>query len=304
MQEPKISIVTPSFNQARFLEDTIQSVLQQGYGNLEYVIIDGGSTDGSVDIIRRYEDRLHYWISEPDAGHADALNKGFAKTSGEIMAWINSDDKYLPWTFRVVAEIFREFPHVEWLGGFDAFWNERGEITSARRHPRNIYDFLLGDFGWIQQESTFWRRSLWDKAGAFINRDYKWMVDGELWCRFFGHADLYSADCILGGFREHGSNRSRHNYQDCVREMEHAIEGLKQRCDRATLETYRQLKVIRKIMPFLLLPPLSEFSRRLPIFEKASYRNIFFGDGAWRERRLPFSLIQTLVAAVAQAPRG
>src|SRR5215469_5586779 len=96
---PKISIVTPSFNQAEFLEETIRSVLDQNYPNLEYVVVDGGSTDGSVDIIKKYAHRLAWWVSEPDDGQYAAINKGFKHSSGEIMAWINSDDKYLPWTF-------------------------------------------------------------------------------------------------------------------------------------------------------------------------------------------------------------
>src|SRR5215212_7784658 len=112
---PRISIVTPSFNQGRFLRETMQSVLGQGYPNLEYVVIDGGSTDESVDIIRGHEQQLAAWVSEKDAGQYDAINKGFARTSGEVMAWLNSDDKYTPWALPVVGEIFAQLPEVKWL---------------------------------------------------------------------------------------------------------------------------------------------------------------------------------------------
>ena len=142
MNYPKISIVTPSFNQAPYIEETLQSVLGQNYPNLEYVVIDGGSADGSVDIIKKYEDQLHYFVSEKDFGHGHAINKGFAKTSGEIMAWINSDDKYMPWAFNVVAEIFKKFPEVDWIIGYNGIWNSQGVMTHAYRRPKNICEFL------------------------------------------------------------------------------------------------------------------------------------------------------------------
>src|SRR3989442_6408876 len=112
---PLISIVTPSFNKGRFRRETMQSVLSQDYPALEYVVVDGGSTDGSADLIREQAGRLAWWASEKDAGQYDAINKGFARTSGEVMAWLNSDDKYTPWALAVVGEIFAQLPEVQWL---------------------------------------------------------------------------------------------------------------------------------------------------------------------------------------------
>jgi glycosyltransferase involved in cell wall biosynthesis len=246
MKLPKISIVTPSFNQEQFIEETIKSVVEQNYPNLEYVIIDGGSTDSSVDIIKKYEKHLHYWISEKDAGHGHALNKGFAQTSGEIMAWINSDDKYTPWSFQVVSEIFLNFPHVMWIVGFTSAWNSAGAMTTASRCPKNIYDFLTGNYAWIQQESVFWRRELWEKSGGYINQEYKFMVDGELWTRFFLHAELYSVDCIISGYRVHSHNRALQNYSECMKEIEHAIACMRDKCSESIIKNSARLKKTKK----------------------------------------------------------
>lgn len=204
----RITVVTPSFNQAVFLEACIRSVVRQEYPDLEYLIIDGGSTDGSVDIIKRYEGHLAYWVSEKDSGQYDAINKGFERATGEILAWLNADDMYLPWTFEVVAEIFSAFPEVEWITSlFPLVWDERGRVircTPVRGFDRRL--FFRG--GKIQQESTFWRRSLWERAGGRLDTSFHLAADVELWARFWQTADLYGVAVPLGGSRYHPGRRA------------------------------------------------------------------------------------------------
>jgi glycosyltransferase involved in cell wall biosynthesis len=291
---PKISIVTPSFNQGKFLEETLLSILGQGYPNLEYVVIDGGSSDQSVEIIQKYAPNLHYWHSKSDKGHGDALNQGFIKTSGEIMAWLNSDDKYYPWTLRAVAEIFSTFPEVNWIVGFNSWWNDKGVATNAKRVPKNIYDFLIGDFDWIQQESVFWRRGLWEKAGGQINENYKLMVDGELWTRFFLHDDLYIVDCLLGGYRSHGTNRAHLNYEQCLEEMRTAIAIMKDKCPDEVISNYNDIIKAKKLKAnkILNMPIIGKLIRGEISKTKAklSYPYIHYRNGNWTKANLPFGI--------------
>ena len=135
-KQPRISVITPSYNQGEYLEATLRSVLDQDYEELEYVVIDGGSTDGSVQIIERYASRLAYWVSEPDRGHAHALNKGFERATGDILCWINSSDMYYPWTLRTVAEVFTQLPGVEWITGVASWFDVGGRHEACRRRGR------------------------------------------------------------------------------------------------------------------------------------------------------------------------
>lgn len=199
---PKITIVTPSYNQGAWLERTICSVLDQGYPNLEYMVIDGGSTDGSVEIIKKYAARLTYWVSEADGGMYDAIQKGFARATGDVMGWINSDDMHHGKSLFTLAKLFGDLPKVEWLTGCRSVWDEADRCVATE--PARAWSeqhFLLGDYKWIQQESTFWRRSLWDRTGGTLKTGLKYAGDYELWLRFFGEAELYSTDALLAGFR-------------------------------------------------------------------------------------------------------
>lgn len=211
MNLPRISIVTPSFNQASFLESTLKSVIEQRYPNLEYIVMDGGSTDGSVDILRRYEASLAHWQTAPDRGQYTAIIDGLGRATGDVMGWLNSDDMHTPWTLRMVGEIFSRFPEVEWISSlFPLYWDVEGRLTHcvpidgfsrrgfrAGEHLPREGRFSLG---FIQQESTFWRRSLWERSGGLDPTGRK-AGDFDLWARFYQHAELYGVAIPLAGFR-------------------------------------------------------------------------------------------------------
>lgn len=214
---PRISIVTVNLNNSRFLEQTIRSVLDQGYPNLEYIIIDGGSTDQSVDIIRNYQERISYWVSEPDEGQYHALMKGFARCTGDIMGWINSDDFYQPFAFQAVLRIMQQYPDVQWLMGIPGEYNSDG--TQIRRINLSWgrwsrLRYLTNDFQFIQQESVFWKRELWEKSGGTLDLSYRYAADMELWSRFFRHTKLHTTLAQLSGFRHHDYAQRSNMFRD------------------------------------------------------------------------------------------
>jgi glycosyltransferase involved in cell wall biosynthesis len=223
---PRISLVTPVRNSAPYLEQTIHSILTQNYPNLEYFIIDGGSTDGTLDIIHKYESQVSGWVSEPDSGMYDALNKGFGHTSGEIMGWISATDMLHPGGLLTVGSVFRDLPQVQWITGRATLFNEDGTLRSVDSPPRwSRLRFLAGANRYIQQESTFWRRSLWQKAGGRVDSSRRIAADFELWLRFFRHARLYPVDALIAGFRMHGDSLGIRELEACHRVQDKFIQA-------------------------------------------------------------------------------
>lgn len=207
---PKISIITPNFNYGHFLEETILSVISQGYPNLEYIIVDGGSTDNSIEIIKKYATHLTYWVSEPDAGVYDAINKGFKKATGDIMGYLNSDDLYLPWCLHTVADVFSTLPRVLWLStlqpGYIDYRSESRWFGSLPGFSQQCfldghYAGLYSKYRYIQQESTFWKKELWKMAGSNICLDYELAGDFYLWNEFYKSTELFGILNPFGLFR-------------------------------------------------------------------------------------------------------
>ncbi len=225
---PTISIVTPSLNQGAYLRDCIESLLDQGYPKLEYLILDGGSRDHSVAIIKRYAKYLTWHRTGKDGGQYFAVNEGLNRTTGTIMGWCNADDKHHENSLFKLAWLFTRHPHADWITGRHSFWDESGNYLGASRqlirwNRNEAFQRLATGNGCIQQESTFWRRSLWETAGGIINTGLTLAGDFELWVRFFRFSRLYTVDTLLAGLRQHENQRSRLLVHDYLRECNQVI---------------------------------------------------------------------------------
>jgi glycosyltransferase involved in cell wall biosynthesis len=205
---PRISVVTPSFNQGNYIERTIRSVLDQGYPNLEYVVQDGGSSDGTLEVLERYAPRLARVVSEPDEGQADAINRGFADSTGEIMAYLNSDDLLLPGSLAYVAAFFAQHPDV------DAVYGHRVVIDPLDRDigmwvlpPHRDWVVTIQDF--VPQETLFWRRRSWERVGGRFDSALYYAMDWDLLIRFVGSGiRMVRLPRFLGAFRTHPEQKT------------------------------------------------------------------------------------------------
>lgn len=205
---PKISVITPSYNQGRFLEATILSVLGQNYPNLEYLVLDGGSTDNSVDIINKYADRIHYWNSEKDDGQSDAITRGLKRSTGDILCWVNSDDILSEDALSAVADSL-PLNAPAWLAGHSRQINSRGDKSSKTRYVRHIErsTFFQYKYRWFSQPSVFWNRKMMDAAG-FPDPQYHYIMDLDLFYRMYCVAPPVMADQVLSEYRIHAEAKT------------------------------------------------------------------------------------------------
>ena len=215
---PKVSIITPSYNQGHFLEETIRSVLAQDYPNLEYIIVDGASKDNSVDIIRKYESHLSWWVSEKDQGHADALNKGFAHATGDILAWINSDDTYEPGAVSEAVAFLSAHPEVGMVYGDANLTNNNSQIVGKFAAKQTSYLQMLRGSVHIPQATTFYRADLWRKLGP-LDLSLFFAFDYNMWVLFAKNSEIRYVPRLWANFRMHNSGKSVVNDDRCYPDM-------------------------------------------------------------------------------------
>jgi len=214
----KVSIVTPSYNQARFLEATMLSVLQQDYPHVEYIVVDGGSTDGSVAIIEKYADRLAWWVSEPDRGQTEAINKGFARATGDILAWLNSDDTYAPGAISAAADFLKDHAEVGLVYGDANFIDAHGNVVGKFNAQQTSLKRLQRGGVYIPQQAAFWRANLWKQVGP-LDPSFYFAMDYDLWVRLARVTEIRYLPQLWANFRLHGEAKTIAADERCWPEM-------------------------------------------------------------------------------------
>lgn len=226
-----VSIVTPSYNQAAFLEQTVRSVLEQDYPRIEYIVVDGASTDGSVEIIKKYESKFAYWVSEKDRGQADAINKGFARATGEIIAWLNSDDYYLQGTVSAAVKVFEENPDVVLVYGNMLAMDEHGKTFNTLSYKQLTIEDLLC-FQIIGQPAVFMRRSALQKTDG-LDLGFHFLLDHLLWLQIAKHGQVLHVNQVWAAARYHAEAKNRARAAEFGREAFRILEVAAQDDDLA-----------------------------------------------------------------------
>ncbi len=205
-EQPLVTIVTPSYNQASFLESTLRSVLEQNYPNLEYIVVDGGSTDGSADLIKNYADKLAWWVSEPDEGQADAINKGMARAKGELVAWLNSDDVYRPGAIQQAVAALQQHPQASMVyADLDSIDRSGRVFNTIHYRQFSLLDLL--SFEIIGQPTVFMRRAVLQQAGP-LDASYRYLLDHQLWLRMLQLAPAVYVPQVWAAARHHANAKN------------------------------------------------------------------------------------------------
>jgi glycosyltransferase involved in cell wall biosynthesis len=282
-----VSVITPSFNQARYLEQTIRSVLGQEYPRIEYIVVDGASTDGSVEIVKKYADKLAWWVSERDSGQAEAINKGLGRATGEIAAWLNSDDYYLPGAVSSAVRVFEENPDVVLVYGDMLAVDENGDPFNTLRYKQLTLQDLLC-FQIIGQPAVFFRREAFEEAGL-LDPTFHFLLDHHLWIRIAQHGKILHVDQTWAAARHHAEakNRakaaefgreafrilawakSRLGLSEAIRPVERRARASAHRVDaRYLLDAGQSISALKSWMRALLIHPPTALAR-LNIFVSA-----------------------------------
>jgi GT2 family glycosyltransferase len=222
---PKISVVTPVRNQAAFIAQTMDSVLSQSYAPAEYIVIDGASADGTTQIVETYRHRLTFFSSAPDSGQSEAINRGFAHATGEILGWLNGDDLLLPGALAAIATVFASNPQIDALYGDRLIIDARGDEIGRWVLPAHS-DRLLSWLDFVPQESLYWRRSAWDRIGARIDTTFRFAMDWDLLLRLRDSgARIVHVPRLLGAFRAHPAQKTAAQMEEVGREEIRRIQA-------------------------------------------------------------------------------
>ena len=291
---PKISLVTTCYNHEKYIGKTIESVIAQNYPNLQYIVINDGSSDNSEEVIKKYSDSLYHFetLEGYRPGPVTALNKGFSLTDGEIMGWINSDDILLPKSLFVIAKVFQQLKEVEWLTGVASTINFRDEIVRVYPYKKSVYDYLNRDWSVIQQESTFWRRNLWNKIGGKLEEKSVWAFDTELWTRFFLQTEHYHLNSVIGAFRKGKQSRSSSDLDEFMEYTNIALKNMIEKAPINYIKLAKRYKFLKSYFRLILRNIPMNYLKKFQKLRIYNYKviNYDFNSDKWKiSEESPFS---------------